>query len=172
MKTKQVRLKFDQIKAGVVGYVAHPMYGIRRVVFKGRPYFKDHTPNVPPSRPSWWVDTECEHGLKDYSSICDMGIPAPHTNFLTPFYNDRRTFRKLKHAEEWCRKWKNDPGFIARHAKHERSFEDDWMWDLDADAYYDEYDDQQLREQHEAREPVLNEALLNAELEHASQEGE
>lgn len=109
MKTKNVKVRMGDIRQGRVAYVAHPVYGIEKVTFLGRPYI-NKTVGSP------WVDTLTHYGrTSSYErdrSLCDMGV--------TGLYNGRRTFWKLKHAVAWVKKWSTDLGFKEQHAEHER----------------------------------------------------
>lgn len=118
MKTKNVKIKLKDVKAGVVGYVSHPVYGIEKVEFLGRPLrgrglFVDCKVTV-------CLGTDAEFSFVDDRSIRDMGI--------VDSYNGRRTFFKLKHAQAWAKKWATSEKFQADHAEHE-------AW---CDSWYDE----------------------------------
>lgn len=109
MKTKNVKIKPKDIKAGVTAYIAHPFLGIDKVVFTSRPYVGKHSefPRANVLRVS-----ELFVG-KVYKSEVFLGDAGIITS-----YNDRRTFFKLKHAEEWVRKWSANPRAIERHNDH------------------------------------------------------
>lgn len=110
MKTANVKVRVKDVKAGVTAYRSHPVYGIEKIIFMGKPYqhmgiglFVD-------------VMKESRLGYAPYvtkKSLCDAGI-TPGKG-----YNGRRTFFKLKHAQEWQRKWATDLGFIRQQADHE-----------------------------------------------------
>lgn len=126
MKTKNVKVKLKDVRAGVTAYVSHPIYGIRRIQFRGVPYMEKRIGLFVPTREE---NQYAENGFYEgTSSLDDMGI--------TSQYNDRRTFFKLKHAEAWADKWKNDPGFIKRHARHEQLCEDMYDMGWPEDDYY------------------------------------
>lgn len=124
MKTKNVKVRIGDIRQGRVAYVAHPVYGIEKVAFLGRPYI-NKTVESP------WVDTITypgqSSGYERGRSLCDMGV--------TDLYNGRRTFWKLKHAEAWVKKWGTDLGFQAQQAEHEEFCA---MMD-ELDSMYDEH---------------------------------
>jgi hypothetical protein len=126
MQAHKSKLRFRDIRAGVSGYVSHPIYGVERVEFLGKPYWhKDIN--------SWFVPTKnCfSDGTGSYKterSLQDMGIYSA--------YNGRRTFRKLKQAKEWQKHWGSSLSFQRDHARHEalvEAFEYDDMpsWDID-----------------------------------------
>lgn len=111
MRTKNVKVKLKDVKAGVTMYVSHPVYGIEKHIVLGKPFLCEHTKSL-------FVQVRSSYGEGflignniDTRSLSDMGI--------TSLYNDRRTFFKLKHAEEWIIKWSKQQGFIERQAKHE-----------------------------------------------------
>ena len=108
MKTKNVKVRVKDIKQGVTIYIAHPVYGIEKVEVTSKPYINKHTKLL-----FMRFRTICETWgeYEGTHSLWDAGI--------TSTYNDRRSFFKLKHAEEWVRKWSKDKGFIRRHAEHE-----------------------------------------------------
>lgn len=109
MKTKNVKVKFNDVREGRVVYVSHPAYGIEKIKFAGRPY-------ISPFTGSWFVKTHYCGGFHDFRSLCDMGI--------TDTYNDRRTFFKLRQAREWMLKWESDKGYMKRQRRHERMVAD------------------------------------------------
>lgn len=120
MKTKNVRVKFQDIKTGRIIYVAHPVYGIERFVIRSKPYFN-------PRVGSHFVKVEVrakDFSFQDSRSLHDMGIPSNPTN-ASQFYNGRRAFFKLRQAEEWKRKWIKDKGFQRWQSRHEQ--ETDYM---------------------------------------------
>lgn len=111
MKTKNVKVRAKDVKHGVTIYTAHPVYGIDSYVVLGKPYINKHTHSL-------FVKVLVRSSIGNHSyqttkSLCDEGI--------TSTYNDRRSFFKLKHAEEWMRKWKDDKGFQKRQKEHEES---------------------------------------------------
>lgn len=118
MKTKNVKVKFKDIKQGVTLYISHPVYGIERLTVVGKPYYHKTVR-------SFFVTVVQHYDMGNYKterSLNDMGV--------TSTYNDRRTFFKLKHAEEWAKTWSTDKGFQQRHAAHE-----EWCSMLDEDHY-------------------------------------
>lgn len=104
MKTKNVKVRMQDIKQGVTIYVAHPVYGINKYIIKGKPFLSKYT-NSLFVKASW-------NGYDTKFSLADAGI--------TSTYNDRRAFFKLKHAKTWEREWASDKGFLRRQAEHER----------------------------------------------------
>jgi len=149
MKTKNVTVKMKDIKAGVTIFVAHPVYGIDEYIVTSKPYPVFHSQSIYPSNPPKvlgmffncrWIFSSCEDSdpIEDSRSCQDAGITAGES------YNYRRTFFKRKHAEEWCRKMKTDPGFIAQHQKHLDNTKDlfDYMYD-------DDYDDDYMFDYHD-----------------------
>lgn len=137
MKTKNVKVRLKDITSGRIVYTAHPVYGIMKTRLLSRPipgssmlssvYFKES---------NCWVMSQYifDNGFisePSRHSLADMGI--------TSQYNDRRTFFKLKQAEEWMNKWKTDKGFIQRHKEHEDLCRDmDNLLDLYDEYYYSE----------------------------------
>ena len=111
MKTKNTRVRAKDIKQGVTIYVSHPVYGIEKRLIESKPYTNKHTGSL-------FVDSITQYetwDFKDNFSLNDAGI-SPGKG-----YNGRRSFFKLKHAEEWARKMKTDPAFSAQQARHEES---------------------------------------------------
>lgn len=104
MKTKNVKIKLKNIKAGVVGYASHPVYGIYKVEFLGRPFSNNS-----------YVECKVGYGSSnmrhDIKSLRDLGITSVRT--------DQRTFFKLKHAQKWEREWAKSDGFQKRQAAYE-----------------------------------------------------
>lgn len=132
MKAKNVKVRAKDVKAGVTAYVAHPVYGIDKVIFKAKPKINKHTNSL-------FVEAMSGNAAGRYMferdrSLCDMGITAQ--------YNGRRTFFKLKHAEAWVKKWGTDLRFQKDQAEHEERCK---LLDYD---YYTE-DDQDYWEQQE-----------------------
>lgn len=123
MKTKNVKVRAQEVRQGRVAYVAHPVYGIEKVTFVGRPYMNKHTNSL-------FVRVEANYLRTGYTtrSLCDMGVTA--------LYNGRRTFWKLKQAEAWVKKWSTSPSFQAQHADHEEFCA---MMD-EIERLYEEYD--------------------------------
>ena len=108
MKTKNVKVRVEDIKHGRIIYTAHPVYGISKWKVAGKPYFNRSVgalfvPYVSCGNASY----------KSERSLRDAGITAGNS------YNGRRSFFKLKQAEEWVKKWKDDKGFIAQQREHE-----------------------------------------------------
>ena len=126
MKTKNVKVRAHDVRQGRVAYVAHPVYGIEKVTFASRPYMNKTTNSL-------FVRTKVVSRIlgctyEGTQSLCDMGITA--------LYNGRRTFWKLKQAEEWVKKWSASPSFQAQHADHEEFCA---MMD-EIERLYEEYD--------------------------------
>lgn len=117
MKTKNVKVRLKDIKQGVTVYVAHPVYGIEKLLVDSKPYMH-------PTVKSLFIRTVTEYG-KSTDSLRDMGVYG--------YYNGRRTFFKLKQAEEWMRKWSKSESFIADHKRRE-----EWCHGQD-DQWFDMY---------------------------------
>lgn len=117
MKTKNCKVRTKDIKAGVTIYIAHPVYGIEQAVVTTRPYMvSDIGLFFNAKARSQYGDYNTEH------SICDAGIKKGES------YNYRRTFFKLKQAEEWCKKIITDPRFIKQRNRHESLMADSEMY--------------------------------------------
>jgi hypothetical protein len=126
MKTSNVKVRLKDIRQGVTIYVSHPVYGINKYFVTSRPYKTKHG--------SLMFNTKQDYswGLSEgYTSTMDCGICCENT------YNGRRTFFKLKHAEEWQRKSLKDPKFLAIHKRHEAMCRD-----LDDREPYDPWEDE------------------------------
>lgn len=114
MKTKNVKVRVNDIKAGRVIYVAHPVYGICTYLIKSRPKLGQYVKSL-------FVDVQMIFDGKTYNtrtdsiSLRDSGVIGGNS------YNGRRTFFKLKQAEAWMKKWADSPWFIESHEEHERS---------------------------------------------------
>ena len=111
MKTKNTRVRVKDIKQGITIYVSHPVYGIDKHLIASKPYISKYVGSL-------FADSIKQYetwDFKDNFSLRDAGI-SPGEG-----YNGRRSFFKLKHAEEWARKMKTDPAFSARHDRHEES---------------------------------------------------
>lgn len=107
MKTGSCRVREKDIKAGKTIYVAHPAYGIVKHTLIGRPYISKYTGSL-------FADTSrifC--GEPENFSLCDAGISKGSG------YNWRRSFFKLKHAEDWVNRMKSNPNFVDWLAWHE-----------------------------------------------------
>jgi len=113
MKTKNCKVKTKDIRAGVTIYTAHPVYGIRTSVVMSRPFMNKGIGLF------YKAKIMSEYGnYATNNSICDDGIKKGDS------YNYRRTFFKLKHAEEWAKKMRTDKGFIRNHQRHVNSMKD------------------------------------------------
>lgn len=110
MKTKNVKVRVKDIRAGVTIYTAHPVYGIRLSVVASKPFMHMGIGLF------YKAKVTCKSGsyVTD-NSICDDGITKGES------YNYRRTFFKLKHAERWAKKMRTDPGFITQQRRHEQA---------------------------------------------------
>jgi hypothetical protein len=104
MKAKNVRVRVTDIKQGRVIYVACPFYGITRYTIKSRPYLV--------SGIGLAFDINGEYG-DTRRFIGDCGI------YKGDSYNDKKSFFKEKHAEEWASKMRNQKGVTERHRRHE-----------------------------------------------------
>lgn len=131
MKTKNVKVRLKDVKAGLTMYVSHPVYGIEKFVVIGRPFQVGSIGLFVDVKISYGDNFESGNYIND-RSLSDMGI--------TSLYNDRRTFFKLKHAKEWQNKWSKQEGFIRRHEQHEQRCKD-FAWPEDDYYGYDEGDD-------------------------------
>ncbi len=108
MKTKNTRVRVKDIKQGVVVYKSHPVYGIQKLEILGKPF-------VNPMTGSLFAKAVIAYDTwsnEDTFSLCDSGISSGSG------YNFKRSFFKLKHAEEWARKMKTDPEFIDNYKNH------------------------------------------------------
>ena len=128
MKTKNVKVRTQDLKAGVTVYVSHPVYGIMKHTITSCPYMEKGIGLFVKCK-THFDDWICE---SDSFSLRDAGVIGGNS------YNGRRTFFKLKHAEAWANKWKRDKVFIAQHARHERSNEESQEMDQ---GYYDDFYD-------------------------------
>jgi hypothetical protein len=114
MKTKNCRVRVDQIKNGVRVFTSHPVYGIDERKVIGKPFISKYGKSL-------FVKCYTKYGEDDFS-LMDAGITAGNS------YNYRRTFFKRKQAEEWAAKMKTDPGFLRQQAYHEAQCKKmDWM---------------------------------------------
>ena len=118
MKTKLVKVHIEDIKQGRIFYVSHPFYGIERIKVLSRPYMV--------SGIGLFFDYKTPYGISR-RSVSDSGISNGKG------YNNRRTFFKLKQAEEWQNKMKTDPETIDRHERHLRMNEK--IEDMDRDYF-------------------------------------
>lgn len=112
MKTRNVKARVADMKAGVTIYTAHPVYGIVKRLITGRPYMEKGIGLFVPC-----FVYRSFGGYETTSSLCDMGVSPGNS------YNGRRTFFKLKQAEAWAKKWATDTGFKIGHARHEDNCE-------------------------------------------------
>lgn len=137
MSIKNTRVRLSDIKQGRTFYTAHPVYGIEKWIARSKPFMI--------SGIGLFVKTKDIFGfVESYDSnrsLNDAGI-------IGRCFNGRRTFRKLKQAEQWVKEWVKEPSFIKQQEEHERFCalwdELDAMYD-DDDQYFDdgeEYDNQ------------------------------
>ena len=103
MKTSNTKVRLQDIKAGKVIYISHPVYGIGKLTLTHKPYLTYGTEVSKGVTPSGYV--------REFS-LRDAGIIGGDS------YNGRRTFFKLKQAEAWAEKWATQPSFIKSHRKH------------------------------------------------------
>jgi len=126
MKTKNVKVKVNDVKQGRIIYTAHPVYGIVKKLITSAPYMVAGI--------GLFAKCKTFYNIKSYDdhfSLCDSGITLGNS------YNGRRSFFKLKQAEEWVNKWKNDQGFIAQHKRHTDFIEDyDQYMDYEDESDY------------------------------------
>ena len=114
MKTKNVKVKPEDVKQGRIIYVSHPVYGIQKKEITSKPYMI--------SGIGMFVDCIVHFGgnesYKNKFSLNDSGISKGNSR------NGKRSFFKLKQAEEWAKKWSKDKSFILHQARHERACQD------------------------------------------------
>lgn len=125
---KNTRVRVKDIKQGRTIYIAHPVYGIKKVVIVGRPYklggslfAKCYV--TPLSGDKLYVS--------DFS-LCNAGITDGAS------YNGRRAFFKRKQAVAWMDKWQHDYDFNMQQKRHEEhcsmleeiddEYDGDWGW--------------------------------------------
>jgi hypothetical protein len=104
MKTKNVRVRLQDIKHGQTVYISHPVFGIDKVTIVGKPFVSKYTKSL-------FVNMLHSNGIIEDRSLLDAGV-------IGDSYNGRRTFFKLKQAQEWQRKQLKCPKFIASHERH------------------------------------------------------
>jgi hypothetical protein len=105
MKTKNVRVRAKDIKQGVRIFISHPFFGVEELLVAGRPYVSKYSGFI-------FVKAVTEYSQGHEFSLDDAGISAGES------YNDRRSFFKRKHAEDWAAKMSKDPHVIDRHERH------------------------------------------------------
>lgn len=137
MKTKNVRVRPQDLKQGVTVFKVHPIYGIEKYLITGRPYMHNDVGLFVPAKQTY----DDGFTFEDSFSLHDAGIidlRARHNPCDS--YNGRRTFFKLKHAQEWMEKWSTQRQFKIQHAEHVlRNDEMSELWDA-FDYHYDEDD--------------------------------
>ena len=123
MQVSKVKVRLKDIRHGVKVYVAHPVYGIDEYTLLSRPFHKRG--KIVGSLGNWVkirVPVSTLFSDKGYyetdHSLRDMGV--------TSTYNDRRTFFKRKHAEQWMDQQARCPRFQERQREHE-----EWCKSLD-----------------------------------------
>ena len=127
MQTSKVKVRLKDIRAGVTVYTAHPVYGVDKAFITSRPFMKYLSCGAPlalfvktrvPSSiyPGEFIEME--------QSLSDMGV---YFTYMT----DRRTFFKLKHAEQWVKQQGSCPKFKERQENHDKWCEtlDNWYYD-------------------------------------------
>jgi hypothetical protein len=107
MKLKNVRVRLKDLHHGKILYIAEPRCGIEAVQVVGKPKIGEYVPSL-------FIDvldnenyknlTQLRFERPDNRSLSDMGVYKQ--------YGYRRTFHKLKHAEAYVARMKNDPEFI------------------------------------------------------------
>ena len=104
MRTKKCKVRVKDVTHGLVIYTAHPVYGIvtRKVV--GKPYWEAGI--------DWFCKEETGSGRSSFS-LGDAGICKGEG------YNFRRSFKKLKHAEDWVKRMRGCKRFRGHQAEHE-----------------------------------------------------
>jgi len=116
MKIKKTRVRPADICAGTILYIAHPWYGIEKVVALARPHV--HSRKGSTLKGTLWVKTKKTHAdgfvYIGNKSLSDMGVLAGKPK------NSRRTFLKLKQAEAYMKWGRTDPECIKQHNKHIR----------------------------------------------------
>ena len=110
MKTKNVKVRFEDVKNGRTMNTAHPVYGIETYQVSGKPFLTSNGSWFFLAKKVW--DDQAFSFVSEFS-IIDCGISGSNNTYgIKAGYNGRRTFFKKKHAIEWMNKWKNDPSFI------------------------------------------------------------
>lgn len=126
MKTKNVKVKPKDLKQGVTIYTAHPLYGIEHRVVMSKPYIRNGIGLCCNSITFIGDRTYDDHFFLEDCGIYDLSITDDCDS-----YNSRRTFFKLKHAEEWVRKWSESEVFKTKQQRHEELTSDDWEYGYD-----------------------------------------
>lgn len=106
MKTKNSKIKLKDIHHGLVLYIAHPACGIEKCIVLSKPDKENFVEVVN----FYGEDENYSDKWRVKRSLRDMGVINP--------YNWRRTFRKLKQAEVYVERFKNDPHFKNDWQKH------------------------------------------------------
>jgi hypothetical protein len=108
MKIKNTRVRLKDIHDGAILYIAHPWYGIVKVMVIGKPRLES-------SIGSLFIKVRSISSNTSYEtqrSLRDMGVT------ISVPYNGRRTFKKLKQAEAYVRWGLKDPRTVAQHQDH------------------------------------------------------
>lgn len=117
MKAKNCRVRINDVKQGVTAYAACPYTGVTKIEFLGRPFMNRGI--------GLFVRCRKTHSdgyqFEDTVSICDRGINTGNS------YNDKKSFFKRKHAENWVEYLKTDKGCVARQKQHESRMQ--ILWD-------------------------------------------
>lgn len=117
MKIKKTRVRPQDICAGTILYIAHPWYGIEKVVALARPHVHSHRKDST-LKGTLWVKTKKTYSDGfvhiENSSLRDMGVMPGKSR------NSRRTFLKLKQAQAYVKWGLIDPECIKQHDKHIR----------------------------------------------------
>ena len=116
MKIKKTRVRLKDIHDGAILYIAHPWYGIEKVVVVGKPFVSEYSGYL-------FIKGHTIYDGKEYDnsySLSDMGVTISNP------YNGQRTFKKLKQAEAYVRWGLKDPHTVAQHQEHLR-----WCEELD-----------------------------------------
>tara|TARA_B100000700_G_C14978708_1_gene825221 strand:- start:285 stop:677 length:393 start_codon:yes stop_codon:yes gene_type:complete len=119
MKTKNVRIRLKDIRKGKSVYVAHPRFGVTRLIIMSKPYMeKDFGLFVKVLEENKYFDSGYYETTK---SLSDMGVYN--------IYSYRRTFHNEEQAERYVNRFKGDKHFIEHwdiHMAKTRRIFDAW----------------------------------------------
>ncbi len=98
MSIKNKKITAKDLKAGVTVYVSTPNYkGIDKYVITGKAKINEYGFNIYPCRHFHFVNGQWRRfNASNGYFPNDAGLSPSES------YNGRRTFRKLKHAQEWA----------------------------------------------------------------------
>ena len=101
MKVSKTKVRLKDLRAGITIYVASPMHGIEKYLVLSTPYKVDLGYSITKSYSMFF------RSRKYYSDwVYDSTTSARDAGIVANNYNDRKTFFKLKHAEEWVSRGK------------------------------------------------------------------